>query len=60
MRKITSYCDKALPELLSDKDGPIGVAAYYTAVPESTNVLGVLVLGALGVALKLKRSLHGY
>ena len=42
----------------ADKDGPIRVAAYYTAVPESTNVLGVLVLGALGVALKLKRSLH--
>ncbi|MCC5619945.1 hypothetical protein [Nostoc sp. CHAB 5715] len=41
-----------------DKDGPIRVATYYTAVPESTNVLGVLVFGALGVALKLKRSLH--
>ncbi|MCC5601356.1 hypothetical protein [Nostoc favosum] len=41
-----------------DKDGPIRVGSYYTAVPESTNVLGVLVLGALGVALKVKRSLH--
>lgn len=41
-----------------DKDGPIRVASYYTAVPESTNVLGVLVFGALGVALKVKRSLH--
>ena len=41
-----------------DKDGPIRVAAHYTTIPESTNVLGVLVFGALGVALKLKRSLH--
>ncbi|MEH2261665.1 hypothetical protein [Nostoc sp.] len=49
-----------VPAEQTDKDGPIRVAAYYTAVPESTNVLGVLVLGALGVALKLKRSLHGY
>ncbi|MEH2073903.1 MAG: hypothetical protein V7K57_05855 [Nostoc sp.] len=49
-----------IPAEQVDKDGPIRVAAYYTAVPESTNVLGVLVLGALGVALKLKRSLHGY
>ncbi|MEH1897248.1 MAG: hypothetical protein V7K94_18470 [Nostoc sp.] len=49
-----------IPAEQTDKDGPIRVAAYYTAVPESTNVLGVLVLGALGVALKLKRSLHGY
>ncbi|AVH62601.1 MULTISPECIES: hypothetical protein [unclassified Nostoc] len=48
----------AIPAEQTDKDGPIRVAAYYTAVPESTNVLGVLVLGALGLALKLKRSLH--
>ncbi len=41
-----------------DKDGPIRVAAHYTTIPESTNVLGVLVFGALGVAFKLKRSLH--
>jgi hypothetical protein len=47
-----------IPENQENKDGPIRVAAYYTAVPESTNVLGVLVFGALGVALKLKRSLH--
>ncbi|MFN6463677.1 MAG: hypothetical protein RMZ41_017935 [Nostoc sp. DedVER02] len=46
-----------IPAEQTDKDGPIRVAAYYTAIPESTNVLGVLVLGALGVALKLKRSL---
>ncbi|WP_414515836.1 hypothetical protein [Nostoc sp. PCC 9305] len=46
-----------IPADQEDKDGPIRVAAYYTAVPESTNVLGVLVFGALGVALKLKRSL---
>ncbi|MEH1943478.1 MAG: hypothetical protein V7L01_25115 [Nostoc sp.] len=48
----------AVPAEQVDKDGPIRVAAYYTAVPESTNVLGVLVFGTLGVALKLKRSLH--
>jgi hypothetical protein len=47
-----------IPEDQENKDGPIRVAAYYTAVPESTNVLGVLVFGALGVALKLKRSLY--
>jgi hypothetical protein len=47
-----------IPAEQEDKDGPIRVAAYYTAVPESTNVLGVLVLGALGVALRVKRSLH--
>jgi hypothetical protein len=47
-----------IPAEQEDKDGPIRVAAYYTAVPESTNVLGVLVFGALGVALKFKRSLH--
>ncbi|MBN3923870.1 hypothetical protein [Nostoc sp. NMS4] len=46
-----------IPAEQEDKDGPIRVAAFYTAVPESTNVLGVLVFGALGVALKLKRSL---
>ncbi|MBN3890128.1 MULTISPECIES: hypothetical protein [unclassified Nostoc] len=46
-----------IPADQEDKDGPIRVASYYTAVPESTNVLGVLVFGALGVALKLKRSL---
>jgi hypothetical protein len=46
-----------IPEDQENRDGPIRVAAYYTAVPESTNVLGVLVFGALGVALKLKRSL---
>ncbi|MEH2139235.1 hypothetical protein [Nostoc sp.] len=49
-----------IPAEQTDKDGPIRVAAFYTAIPESTNVLGVLVLGALGVALKFKRSLHGY
>ncbi|WP_392535850.1 hypothetical protein [Nostoc sp. C117] len=41
-----------------DKDGPIRVASYYTAVPESPNVLGVLIFGTLGVVLKLKRSLY--
>lgn len=46
-----------VPPEKADKDGPIRVASYYTAIPESTNVLGVLVFGALGVALKLKRSL---
>ncbi|MCC5644951.1 hypothetical protein LC607_18805 [Nostoc sp. CHAB 5824] len=46
-----------VPAEQEDKDGPVRVASYYTAVPESTNVLGVLVFGALGVALKLKRSL---
>ncbi|MGV0103073.1 hypothetical protein [Nostoc sp. DSM 114167] len=46
-----------IPAEQEDKDGPIRVAAYYTAVPESTNVLGVLAFGALGVALRLKRSL---
>jgi hypothetical protein len=48
----------AIPADQADKDGPIRVASYYTAIPESTNVLGVLVFGTLGVALKLKRSLH--
>jgi hypothetical protein len=48
----------AIPAEQTDKDGPIRVASYYTAVPESTNVVGVVALGALGVALKLKRSLH--
>ncbi|MCC5607333.1 hypothetical protein LC612_11165 [Nostoc sp. CHAB 5834] len=48
----------AIPADQADKDGPIRVASYYTAVPESTNVLGVVAVGALGVALKLKRSLH--
>ena len=47
-----------IPAEQADKDGPIRIASYYTAVPESTNVLGVVALGALGVALKLKRSLH--
>jgi hypothetical protein len=47
-----------VPADQTDKDGPIRVAAYYTAIPESTNVLGVVALGALGVALKLKRSLQ--
>jgi hypothetical protein len=47
-----------IPAGQTDRDGPIRVASYYTAVPESTNVLGVVALGALGVALKLKRSLH--
>ncbi|MBD2530239.1 hypothetical protein H6G97_11930 [Nostoc flagelliforme FACHB-838] len=42
----------------ADQDGPIRVGTYYTAIPESTNVLGVLLFGSLGVALKLKRSLH--
>ena len=46
-----------VPAKQENKDGPVRVAAHYTAVPESTNVLGVLVFGALGVALKLKRSL---
>ncbi|MFN6539247.1 MAG: hypothetical protein RM021_023250 [Nostoc sp. EkiNYC01] len=41
-----------------DKDGPIRVGAYYTAIPETTSVLGVLMFGALGVALKVKRSLQ--
>ncbi len=41
-----------------DPDGPIRVGAYYTAVPEPTGVLGVLVFGALGVVLKVKRSLQ--
>ncbi len=48
----------AIPAEQEDRDGPIRVGASYTAIPESTNVLGVLVFGALGVALKLKRSLH--
>ncbi|MEH2193886.1 MAG: hypothetical protein V7K98_14790 [Nostoc sp.] len=48
-----------VPSNKADKDGPIRVAAYYTAIPESTNVLGVVAFAALGVALKLKRSL-GY
>ena len=47
-----------VPAEKDDKDGPIRVAAYYTAIPESTNVLGVLLFGALGVTLKLKRSLR--
>jgi len=47
-----------VPAEKKDKDGPIRVAAYYTAIPESTNVLGVLVFGALGIALKLKLYLH--
>jgi hypothetical protein len=47
-----------VPTGQQDKDGPIKVAAHYTTIPESTNVLGVLVFGALGVAFKLKRSLH--
>ncbi|MCW5316445.1 hypothetical protein GTQ43_22265 [Nostoc sp. KVJ3] len=47
-----------IPADQADKDGPIRVAGYYTAIPESTNVLGVVLFGALGVALKLKRSLH--
>ncbi|BAY79753.1 hypothetical protein NIES25_62390 (plasmid) [Nostoc linckia NIES-25] len=48
----------AIPEDQVDRDGPIRVASYYTAVPEPTSVLGVLVFGALGVAFKLKRSQH--
>ncbi|QMS89198.1 hypothetical protein HUN01_17025 [Nostoc edaphicum CCNP1411] len=48
----------AIPEDQEDRDGPIRVGASYTAIPESTNVLGVLVFGALGLAFKLKRSLH--
>ena len=48
----------SVPPEKVDKDGPIRVASYYTAVPESTSVLSVLLFGALGVALKLKRSLH--
>ncbi|MFN6558551.1 MAG: hypothetical protein RMY28_001935 [Nostoc sp. ChiSLP01] len=48
----------AIPEDQVDRDGPIRVAASYTAVPEPTSVLGVFVFGALGVALKLKRSQH--
>ncbi|MEH2406898.1 hypothetical protein [Nostoc sp.] len=48
----------AVPPEKADKDGPIRVASYYTAVPESTSVLSTLLFGALGVALKLKRSLH--
>ncbi|MDZ8184677.1 MAG: hypothetical protein RMX96_07490 [Nostoc sp. ChiSLP02] len=47
-----------IPENQEDKDGPIQVAAYYTAVPEPTSVLSIIAFGALGVALKLKRSLH--
>ncbi len=47
-----------IPAEQEDKDGPVRVASYYTTVPESTNILGVLVFGALGVAFKLKRSLH--
>ncbi|WP_375509881.1 hypothetical protein [uncultured Nostoc sp.] len=46
-----------MPAKQVDKDGPIRVASYYTAVPESTNVLGVVMFVALGVALKVKRSL---
>ncbi len=45
------------PPLPADQDGPIRVSAYYTAIPESTNVLGLLVFGALGLGFKLKRSL---
>ncbi len=48
----------AIPADQEDKDGPIRVSASYTAIPESTNLLGVLLFGTLGVALKLKRSLH--
>ncbi|MBD2562481.1 MULTISPECIES: hypothetical protein [Nostoc] len=48
----------AIPAEQENKDGPIRVGASYTAIPESTNVLGVLIFGALGVAFKLKRSLH--
>ncbi|MEH2422268.1 MAG: hypothetical protein V7K48_15540 [Nostoc sp.] len=47
-----------MPPEKADKDGPIRVAGSYTAIPESTSVLSVLLFGALGVALKLKRSLH--
>ncbi|MEA5623604.1 hypothetical protein [Nostoc sp. UHCC 0251] len=47
-----------IPAEQEDKDGPVRVASYYTAVPESTNILGVLLFGALGVAFKLKRSLY--
>ncbi|MEH2253701.1 hypothetical protein [Nostoc sp.] len=42
-----------MPPEQADKDGPIRVADYCTAIPESTSVLSVLVFGALGVALKL-------
>ncbi|MFN6470602.1 MAG: hypothetical protein RMY36_013140 [Nostoc sp. SerVER01] len=48
----------AIPEDQVDKDGPIKVASYYTAIPEPTSVLGILVFGALGVAIKVKRSQH--
>ncbi|MBX9256355.1 hypothetical protein H1Q63_20925 [Desmonostoc muscorum CCALA 125] len=47
-----------IPEDQVDRDGPIRVGAYYTAIPETTSVLGVLMFGALGVALKVKRSLQ--
>ncbi|MEH2244439.1 hypothetical protein [Nostoc sp.] len=47
----------SVPPEKADKDGPIRVAGYFTAIPESTSVLSVLVFGALGIALKLKRSL---
>jgi hypothetical protein len=48
----------AIPADQVNKDGPIRVSTSYTAIPESTNLLGVLLFGTLSVALKLKRSLH--
>lgn len=47
----------AAPPPPADQDGPIRVGSFYTAVPEPTSALGLLVFGSLGVALKLKRQL---
>ncbi len=43
----------------ADQDGPIRVSSYYTAIPEPTSVFGLLVLGSLGVASKMKLKFKG-
>lgn len=41
----------------ADQDGPIRVKSYYTAVPEPTAALGLLLLGGISLASRLQRKL---
>lgn len=45
----------AAPPPPADQDGPIRMGAYYTTIPESSSVLGMLAFAALGASLQLKK-----
>ncbi|KAB8315138.1 PEP-CTERM sorting domain-containing protein [Tolypothrix campylonemoides VB511288] len=45
------------PPAPADQDGPIRVKSYYTAVPEPTSALALLLLGGISLASRLQRKL---